>query len=236
MNVMWLGALILLIGTVGILVTARIALAVLLAIGPVFIVLGLFTGTRGLTAGWLRSVVLTAIMPLFVVVGGGIVLELLVPIVSKLRAMPGEIDGRAAMALFTASVVHLALMSLIGKAAATIVSAWSAFGLGSSTEGSGKGSAQGGTTARSVEEGRAIGYAMIAPSGFAPAAASLAATATQSVTGAAESVNSRVTRTMVSQINTAHSPASVAGADQRARGVGSRFRSSATSRPAGIIR
>lgn len=236
MNVMWLGALILLIGTVGILVTARIALAVLLAIGPVFIVLGLFTGTRGLTAGWLRSVVLMAIMPLFVVVGGGIVLELLVPIVSKLRAMPGEIDGRAAMALFTASVVHLALMSLIGKATATIVSAWSAFGLGNSAARSDSASAQGGTAARSFQEGRAVGYAMIAPGRIAPAAASFASTATQTGAGAAESVNSRVTRTMVSQITAAHSPASVAGNDQRARGVGSRFRSSATSRPAGIIR
>jgi type IV secretion system protein VirB6 len=31
---MWLGALLLLLGTVGVLVTARIALAVLLALGP----------------------------------------------------------------------------------------------------------------------------------------------------------------------------------------------------------
>ena len=57
-NLMWLGALLLLLGTVGILVTARIALAVLMAIGPVFVVMALFSGTRGLTAGWLRGLVL----------------------------------------------------------------------------------------------------------------------------------------------------------------------------------
>jgi type IV secretion system protein VirB6 len=84
-NVMWLGALLLLLGTVGILVTARIALAVLLAVGPVFVVFALFSGTRGLTAGWLRAVVLTAITPLFVVTGGGIVMELLVPVIGALR-------------------------------------------------------------------------------------------------------------------------------------------------------
>ncbi|MEZ5734648.1 MAG: type IV secretion system protein [Novosphingobium sp.] len=58
-NLMRLAALLLLLGTVGVLVTARIALAVLLAVGPVFVVFALFAGTRGLTAGWLRGVVLT---------------------------------------------------------------------------------------------------------------------------------------------------------------------------------
>src|SRR5262245_23058100 len=48
-GLMWLGALLLLLGTVGVLVTARIALAVLLALGPVFVILALFPGTRGLT-------------------------------------------------------------------------------------------------------------------------------------------------------------------------------------------
>ena len=98
-NLMWLGALLLLLGTVGVLVTARIALAVLLAVGPVFVVFALFGGTRGLTAGWLRGVVLTAVTPLFVVTGGGIVMGLLIPIVAALRSAEGGVDGRAALAL-----------------------------------------------------------------------------------------------------------------------------------------
>ena len=36
-------------------------LIVLLALGPVFVVMALFGGTRGLTAGWLRGVALTAL-------------------------------------------------------------------------------------------------------------------------------------------------------------------------------
>ena len=70
---MWLGTMLLLLGTVGVLVTSRIALAVLLATGPVFVVLALFGPTRGLTAGWLRGLLLTAIAPLFVLVTGSIV-------------------------------------------------------------------------------------------------------------------------------------------------------------------
>lgn len=127
-NLMWLGALLLMLGTVGVLVTARIALAVLLAIGPVFVVLGLFSGTRGLTAGWLRGVVLTAITPLFVVLGGGLMLELLVPVVSALREGEG-IDGRAAMALFMIAAIHIALMTMVLRVIGSMVAGWHVFGL-----------------------------------------------------------------------------------------------------------
>lgn len=127
-NLMWLGALLLMLGTVGVLVTARIALAVLLAIGPVFVVLGLFSGTRGLTAGWLRGVVLTAITPLFVVLGGGLMLELLVPVVSALREGEG-IDGRAAMALFMIAAIHIALMTMVLRVIGSMVAGWQVFGL-----------------------------------------------------------------------------------------------------------
>jgi type IV secretion system protein VirB6 len=78
-NLMWLSAVMLLLSTVGVLVTAKIALAVLLAIGPVFVTLALFRGTRGLFAGWLRGVALTACASLFAVLGGGFMLELVVP-------------------------------------------------------------------------------------------------------------------------------------------------------------
>ncbi|MCZ8019974.1 type IV secretion system protein [Novosphingobium sp.] len=127
-NLMWLGALLLMLGTVGVLVTARIALAVLLAIGPVFVVLGLFSGTRGLTAGWLRGVVMTAITPLFVVLGGGLMLELLVPVVNALREGEG-IDGRAAMALFMIAAIHIALMTMVLRVVSSMVAGWQVFGL-----------------------------------------------------------------------------------------------------------
>ncbi len=134
-GLMWLGAVILLLSTVGVLVTARIALAVLLALGPVFVVFALFPGTRGLTAGWLRGVVMTAVTPLFVVLGGSLMLELLVPVVSALRGFEGSdgaggIDARAAMALFLIAAVHAALMAMVMKVTGTIVSGWNVFGLG----------------------------------------------------------------------------------------------------------
>jgi len=131
-GLMWLGTTLLLLGTVGVLVTARIALAVMLATGPVFVVLALFRSTRGLTAGWLRGLVLSALTPLFVVVGGSLMLELAAPVVAALGGV-GEgqagVDARAAMALFLIASVHCALMVMMIRVASTIVSAWNAFGL-----------------------------------------------------------------------------------------------------------
>jgi len=127
-DLMMLSAMLLMLGTVGILVLARIALAILLSVGPVFITLILFSGTRGLFAGWLRAVVLMAITPLFAVLGGVLILELAVPVVAGLRAADG-IDIRAAMALFVVAAVHCGLMLLAIGVAATMVGGWRVFGL-----------------------------------------------------------------------------------------------------------
>lgn len=128
-GMMWFGAMLLLLGTVGLLVTARIALALLLAVGPIFVVLALFESTRGLFTGWLKGLVMLAIAPLLAVLGGSIMLELSVPILSALVAVPGQIDQNAAMAFFLVGAVHMALMILSLKVGSTMVAGWQVFGL-----------------------------------------------------------------------------------------------------------
>lgn len=127
-GLVWLAAVLLLLGTVGLLVTARIVLAVLLALGPVFIVLALFRGARGLCAGWLRALVMVAITPLLAVLGGALTIELAVPVVQRL-AGPEGIEARAAFALFLVAAVHCALMALALRTAGTMVAGWRVFGL-----------------------------------------------------------------------------------------------------------
>lgn len=227
-SVMWMGALILLLGTVGVLLTARIALAVLLALGPVFVVMALFGGTRGLTAGWLKGVVLTAVTPLFVVLGGGITLELLVPIVAKLvqGSQMGEIDGRTAMALFLIAAVHMALMAMVLKVAGTLVSGWQVFGLASSGRSAGS------------RGDVAVSHAS-APTAGAPAAATLPAQRRTAAVPAATSAamadvaqpggqgggGSDRRRTVVTQVVGGGIEPLANGKASRARGIGSRFRS-----------
>lgn len=128
-GILWLGALLFLLGTVGILVTARIALALLVALGPIFVVMGLFNSTRGLFTGWLKGLVMLGIAPLMAVLGGGIMLELAVPILSKLTVLPGEVNQRAAVSFFLVGAVHVALMAMMLKVSATMVSGWRVFGL-----------------------------------------------------------------------------------------------------------
>jgi type IV secretion system protein VirB6 len=228
-SVMWMGALMLLLGTVGVLLTARIALAILLALGPIFVVMALFGGTRGLTAGWLRGVVLTATTPLFVVLGGGITLELLVPIVSALvqGAQLGEIDGRAAMALFVVAAVHLALMGMVLKVAGTLVSGWQVFGLARSETPRG-------------ERNNAVPPAQVLAAGgqvapFVPAASASRTPAVSAASAAAMAsapapeqgpAQAGDRRTVITQVSGGGIEPLGASQTSRARGIGSRFRAS----------
>ena len=131
-GMMWLGAILLLLGTVGVLVTARIALAVLIALGPIFVVMALFGGTRGLFAGWVKGLTMLALAPLFAVLGGSVMLEMAVPILAALVASAGQIDPQAAMGFFMVGAVHVALMIMVLKVAGTMVSGWTVFGMAKS--------------------------------------------------------------------------------------------------------
>ena len=133
-GMMWLGAMLFMLGTVGLLVTTKIALGILVALGPVFVVMALFNGTRGLFTGWLKGVVMTAIAPLFAVLGGSIMLELAVPILTSLTAQPGFVPPQAGMAFFMIGAVHVALMIMVFKVANAMVSGWTVFGLVPSKE------------------------------------------------------------------------------------------------------
>jgi len=128
-GMMWLGAILLLLGTVGVLVTARIALAVLIALGPIFVVMALFGGTRGLFAGWVKGLTLLALAPLFAVLGGSMMLEMAVPILAALVASAGMIDPQAAMGFFMIGAVHVALMVMVLKVAGAMVANWTVFGM-----------------------------------------------------------------------------------------------------------
>ncbi|QKG72502.1 type IV secretion system protein [Erythrobacter mangrovi] len=133
-GMMWLGAMLFMLGTVGLLVTTKIAMGVLIALGPIFVVMALFNGTRGLFAGWVKGVTMCALAPLFAVLGGSVMLELAVPILGALTATPGQVNPQAGMAFFMVGAVHVALMILVLKVAGAMVAGWTVFGLTSSSE------------------------------------------------------------------------------------------------------
>ncbi len=123
-DMLWLSALLLLLGTVGVLLVARIALAAMLALGPIFIICGLFDGTRGLFEGWLKAAVLFALTPLLAVLIGGGTIALLSPIIDSLAGAGAEVPLRLTTTLFLASAVYCALMVVTLKIAGTMVAGW----------------------------------------------------------------------------------------------------------------
>ena len=123
-NILSIAALILLLGTVGVLVVCRLALAALLIIGPVFIVLALFEGTRGLFEGWLKSVAMFALVPLLTVVMGSGALVAIAPMVAGLGEGGAEISLRSAVSILVASIIYVALMLVVFKVAASLTKGW----------------------------------------------------------------------------------------------------------------
>jgi len=123
-NILSLGALLLLLGTVGVLVVCRIALAALLIIGPVFIIFALFDGTRGLFEGWVKSVVTFALVPLLTVVMGSGALVAISPMVTALDQSDGQIPLNTAVSILVASIIYLALMVVVFKVAAMLTRSW----------------------------------------------------------------------------------------------------------------
>lgn len=233
-GLMWLGATLLLLGTVGVLATCKIALAVLLALGPVFILLALFKATRGLFTGWLKGIVLVALTPLFAVLGGSLMLELAVPVIAAIGQTPGKIEPRAAMAFFMIGAVHVALMIMVLKVAGTMVAGWNVFGLA------------GGSADRADRQSDSMPRPAPAPApapvAQASQAAAVAAAAARQIRvsgsmvaandsgGAGGGGTHRETRIIAGAMTPGSSQPHAAG-PSRARGIGSRFRSAPPRKP-----
>jgi type IV secretion system protein VirB6 len=123
-NILSIAGLILLLGTVGVLVVCRLALAALLIIGPIFIVLALFDGTRGLFEGWLKSVAMFALVPLLTVVVGSGALVAISPMVAGLGQGGAPIELRSAVSILVASIIYVALMLIVFNVATSLTKGW----------------------------------------------------------------------------------------------------------------
>ncbi len=241
-GMMWMGAMLFMLGTLGLLVTAKIALAIMLALGPIFVVMALFNGTRGLFAGWIKGVVMLALAPLFAVLGGTVMLELAVPILSALVATPGEINPQAAMGFFMIGAVHVALMFLVLKTTATMVGGWTVFGLAGSDKDRDTGPnmaaapaapTTAGYAARQTEAAQAASNSMAQARQINLSAQQVASAANDGSMGAAYGGGGGGSRT-VKVLATASGGAQVSpltSGPSRAQGVGSRFRSPETRGP-----
>lgn len=124
----WLSGLFLLCSTLGILILTRMVLYLLLILGPLFIVMGLFPQTRGLFNGWLRTSLVFSLAPLLTVLGGTAALGLFIPLIESIGSDP----VRAVQAvqpmviLFMGSLIYSAFLFTLMWVAANLVKDWQA--------------------------------------------------------------------------------------------------------------
>jgi type IV secretion system protein VirB6 len=125
-DLLWSAGLILLLSTVGLLVLSRLILTLLLALGPVFIVLGLFSQTRGLFSGWLRTALGFAFVPMLVTLGGSAVLALLTPVLLTIASDPASAarNSQPVLILFMGAVIYAALILMLMAVAFMLVRHW----------------------------------------------------------------------------------------------------------------
>jgi type IV secretion system protein VirB6 len=125
-SLVWISGMLILLASAGALVLTRIVLALLLAIGPVFIVLALFRQTRGLFEGWLRTGLLFALAPTLTVLAGSAALALLDPLVDAIADDPaGAVkDLRPILELFLGSGVYAGLVAMLMWTSASLVRGW----------------------------------------------------------------------------------------------------------------
>jgi type IV secretion system protein VirB6 len=125
-NMLLLSALLLVLASAGVLVVAKIILGLLLMLGPIFAVLGLFTTTRGLTLGWGRAALLMASVPVMAMLTSAGALAVLEPVLVQMFASAGQgaFSLRAALTIMVVVLVMVAVSVQLFRVGRMIVSGW----------------------------------------------------------------------------------------------------------------
>jgi type IV secretion system protein VirB6 len=157
------------------------------------------------------------------VAGGGLMFELLVPLVGRLQG-PEGIDGRAAIALFVVAAVYLAMVVMMLKVSTSIVTGWSVFGAGQSRDEADGQSRPAGETRRADPAAAAtLTRSPSAPRRVVAGAAMAGNSGQPAGTGQSVSPADSRSRARPAQVMGIAQP-SAYHAPRRASGIGSRFR------------
>lgn len=125
-SILWASALAIGLSSAGVIVVSKVSLGLLLALGPLFFMLGLFAATRGLLEGWLRAVVAASLAIALTLALTAAALPLLDPLAQNVADAQrlGEPFARDAFTLAIAAAIFALLSRQILAQCARIVSAW----------------------------------------------------------------------------------------------------------------
>ncbi len=125
-TMLWISAILIGVSSAGVIVITKITLGFLLALGPVFILFGLFQGTRGLLEGWLRSIVGGSFVLVFALLATAGALTIITPMTDEIarNQMLGDNSVGAVFALTVASIIFAMLIRQVLTSTAQLVAAW----------------------------------------------------------------------------------------------------------------
>lgn len=125
-NMLWLSAILLGVSSAGVIVITKITLALLLALGPAFLMLALFPSARGLFEGWLRAIVAGAFVLVFTILATGGAVTVIAPIVEAIDSdqAQGVNDAGPVFTLLIACIVFAMLIRQVLTMTARVTAAW----------------------------------------------------------------------------------------------------------------
>lgn len=125
-NMLWLSAILLGVGSAGIIIITKIMLAFLLALGPLFLTLALFQATRGLFEGWLRTIAAGAFVLVFTILATGGALSAAAPIIATIAddQAAGVNDVGPVFTLLIACIIFAMLVRQVLATTARLTAAW----------------------------------------------------------------------------------------------------------------
>ena len=133
-SAIWIGAIAFTGYAAMLVILAKIAVALLLAVGPVFILLLIFSNTKNLFEGWLRTLLNYAIIPIFVYA----LLALLLTLAeTPLKAMENNIGADSPVITYIAPFLFVSFVSVMLLAQIMNIAASITGGLSLSTLGTG---------------------------------------------------------------------------------------------------
>ncbi|MGD9799901.1 MAG: type IV secretion system protein [Parvularculaceae bacterium] len=125
-SMLWVSAILFGVSSAGILIVTKAALALMLALGPLFLMLGVFPETRGLTEGWLRLVVSGALILASSLLAAAGALAFIAPAIDGIAADQalGVNNSEPVLALLIICIVFALLMRQIISSVSQLVAAW----------------------------------------------------------------------------------------------------------------
>ncbi|MFN3959103.1 MAG: type IV secretion system protein [Parvularculaceae bacterium] len=125
-NMLWLSAILLGVGSAGVIVITKISLAFLLALGPLFLMLALFRATRGLFEGWLKTIVAGAFVLIFTILATGGALSVVGPVIATIASdqAAGVNDAGPVFTLLIACIIFAMLVRQALTVTARLTAGW----------------------------------------------------------------------------------------------------------------